>query len=199
MTHRPPLLVTLNLLVAIAVLATGCGDSDGGTVVSRSVPPIDGARTDTSSSDPGIPVPDGADGGLLVDVAGSVRRPGVYRLAAGARVHEAIAAAGGARRGAQLGALNRAALLVDGQQVIVLGADNGNGAPGGAVADAATISINNADASALDALPGIGPVTAERIVAERTSGGPFASIDELDRVPGVGPATVEALRDVATT
>jgi competence protein ComEA len=134
-----------------------------------------------------------------VDVAGHVRRPGVYRLGAGARVHEAIAAAGGARPGADLTVLNRAAPLLDGQQVLVPRAGAGADATAPSGDASGTVSINRADADALDQLPGIGPVTAERIVSEREQSGPFASIDDLDRVPGVGPATIESLRDVATT
>jgi competence protein ComEA len=135
---------------------------------------------------------------VLVDVAGHVRRPGVYRLAADARVHDAITAAGGAMAGADTGALNRAAPLIDGQQVLVPAAGSQDGdSAGGSGGSAGAISVNSADAAALEGLPGIGPVTAARIVADREANGPFTSIDDLDRVPGVGPATVEALRDVA--
>jgi competence protein ComEA len=143
--------------------------------------------------------------GVLVDVAGRVRRPGVYRLASGARVHEAIAAAGGPRADADLGALNRAAPVVDGQQVLVPqrgAAPSGGSAPGattGSAGGGAKVSLNSADAAALDQLPGIGPVTAQHIVDEREKSGPYASLDDLDRVSGVGPATIEALRDVVTT
>lgn len=139
---------------------------------------------------------------MLVDVAGHVRRPGVYRLETGARAHEAIAAAGGARSGADLASINRAAPLVDGQQLLVPvaaapGASASGGAGGGVSSSGSTVSINAADAAELDALPGIGEVTAEHIVADRTANGPFATLDDLDRVPGIGPATIEALREVA--
>jgi competence protein ComEA len=140
--------------------------------------------------------PDAA-GGLVVDVAGAVRDPGVYRMPAGARIHEAIEAAGGLATDADPGALNRAARVVDGQQVLVPVAGS---APAGSEASAgARVSINAADATQLQQLPGIGPVTAAKIVAERDSGGPYASIDDLQRVPGVGPATIESVRDAATT
>ncbi|MCW2926612.1 MAG: hypothetical protein JWM86_580 [Thermoleophilia bacterium] len=160
-------------------------------------------ETTTSTGDDvatsGAPAPIArGERGVLVDVAGFVRRPGVYRLAPGGRVHEAIAAAGGAKPGADLASINRAATVVDGQQVIVAGpASQTRGGEDASGGGSTTVSINTADVAALDGLPGIGPVTAERIVAERTSGGPFASVDDLDRVSGIGPATIEALREVA--
>jgi competence protein ComEA len=137
--------------------------------------------------------------GPVVDVGGAVRRPGVYRMPAGSRVHEAIEAAGGLRAGAATDGINRAAVLVDGQQVVVGTAghvEEDDAATGGS---SATISINQADESELDQLPGIGPITAAKIVAERDAGGPFTSLDDLDRVPGIGPTTIESLREVATT
>ncbi|MCW2956316.1 MAG: competence protein ComEA helix-hairpin-helix repeat protein, partial [Thermoleophilia bacterium] len=135
--------------------------------------------------------------------AGHVRRPGVYRLALGARVHRAIEAAGGARPGADLASINRAATVTDGQQVLVarMAPAGEAAAPAGTSAAGATatkVSLSRASPHELDALPGIGPVTAERIVAERTANGPFADVDDLDRVPGIGPATVDQLRDLVT-
>lgn len=185
------------LLLAMGAVAAGCGGEPSKRVVAR---PSPGA--DQPSGTVAAPAPTSvATAGLLVDVAGQVRRPGVYRMRIGARVHEAIAAAGGATGRADLATLNRAATLVDGQQVLLAeraspGAHTG---PGATQAPQGTVSINSADEAALDALPGIGPVTAARIVAERESSGPFASIDDLNRVSGVGPATIEALRDAATT
>lgn len=195
--HRPALPI---VLVVSMFLAAGCGGAERATVVAQvggeGEPAVDAAGA----------VPDGIRSrservGLVVDVAGQVRRPGVYEMPHGARVHDAIRAAGGARAGADLGGLNRAAPLVDGQQVVVAAADDTGAAPrqAGAADAVATVSINTGDAAALDTLPGIGPVTAERIVADRAASGPFASIDDLARVPGIGPATVEALRGVATT
>ena len=149
---------------------------------------------------------------LLVDVAGAVVHPGVYGLPEGARVRDAIRRAGGVGDDAELAAVNRAARVVDGQQVTVpskvpVATGGGSGAatvssagasaPGAAVASGAKVSLNSADVAALDALPGIGPVTAERILQDRLTNGPFRDVDELDRVPGVGPGTVEQLRELA--
>lgn len=187
---RPGRTPSIAVLALLALVAVGCGGDRGGQVVARAKPPAARA-TETGAA------------ALLVDVAGHVRRPGVYRLAVGARVHEAIAAAGGARPGADLGRINRAATLVDGQQVLVASSTpeavpEGSRGAGDVAGGGGTVSINAADASALDALPGIGPVTAERIVADREASGPYATLDDLDRVSGIGPATIEALREVAT-
>lgn len=189
----PSLARILVLILSASLVLAGCGgggSSSSSRVVARASAPPPTSAAGSSA------------GGVLVDVAGRVRRPGVYRLEPGARVHEAIAAAGGARPGADLTSLNRAAPLVDGQQVLVPAAvpagERGPAGQGGSPA-AASVSINQADATALDALPGIGPVTAQKIVAEREQAGPYSSVDDLDRVPGIGPATIESLRDVVTT
>lgn len=138
--------------------------------------------------------------GMLVDVAGAVRRPGVYELPSGARVLDALRAAGGARTGADMAAVNRAAEVVDGQQILVpVRAEGIAGATAGgmgtAVTGGARVSLNGAPAADLDGLPGIGPVTAQKIVDDRTANGPFRSVEDLDRVPGIGAATIERLRD----
>jgi len=143
---------------------------------------------------------------LVVHVAGSVRRAGVYKLPEGARVAEAIARAGGASRRADLGALNLAAPLVDGQQVLVPrrvapggAAAAGAGEAGtGATAAGAKVSLSTATIEQLDELPGVGPVTAQQIVDWRAANGPFRSVDDLDDVPGIGPARIEQLREVVT-
>jgi competence protein ComEA len=196
--HARRSIIRLTTVLFAVIALAGCGGGgDHRDVVARASP----SPRPAAHAGPSRPasMPTASSGGVLVDVAGWVRRPGVYRLATGARVHEAIAAAGGAKPGADLAALNRAAPLVDGQQVLVARAgaepDGGAGGADGSMA----VSINRADAAALDELPGIGPVTAARIVSEREASGPFASVDDLDRVPGVGPGTIEALRDVATT
>lgn len=138
---------------------------------------------------------------LLVDVAGWVRRPGVYEFAEGARVIDAIEAAGGARPGALLLSLNLAAPLVDGTQILVPkeGAeplDGGVGAAPGSVAG--LVNVNTATNAELETLPGIGEVIAQAIVDHRTENGPFTSVDQLLDVSGIGDATLENIRELVT-
>ncbi len=137
----------------------------------------------------------GAAGDLIVDVTGAVARPGVYRLPAVGRVDAAVRRAGGPTARAELEAVNRAARLTDGQQVVV--PERG---PGGAVAGVAgdeegPISLGTATVEQLDTIDGIGPVTAEDIVEFRDQHGGLASVDQLDQISGIGPATMEALRE----
>jgi competence protein ComEA len=135
--------------------------------------------------------------GPLVHVAGAVRRPGVYRLRAGARAVAALRRAGGPARGADLSGLNLAAEVVDGQQLRVPRRGAGGGAPPGG-ASAATpggpVSLSTATPEQLDGLDGIGPALAQRIVDWRTRNGPFRAVDDLLEVPGIGEARLEALR-----
>jgi competence protein ComEA len=139
---------------------------------------------------------------LVVHVAGEVRRPGLYRLREGARIADAVRRAGGARRSADLAALNLAAPLVDGVQVLVPARSAAGGtaaAPSSGVdAPAALISLSSATVEELDELPGVGPITAQKIVDYRGEHGPFASVDDLDAVPGIGPTRIEQLRDLVT-
>jgi competence protein ComEA len=146
---------------------------------------------------------------LVVHVVGAVRHPGLLRLREGARVADAVARAGGATARADLAALNLAAPLVDGVQVLVpleavagTPAATGDGAapaPGAAYAGAAgKPSLATATAVQLDELPGIGPITAQKILDYRAEHGPFRSVDDLDAVPGIGPARIEQLRDLVT-
>jgi competence protein ComEA len=138
---------------------------------------------------------DGQAGDVVVDVAGAVREPGVYRLPAGSRVEDAVRRAGGPTARAQLEAVNRAARLADGQQVVVPEL-----LPGGVAATATgagedgPISLGTATVEQLDTIDGIGPVTAENIVEFRDQHGGLASVDQLDEVSGIGPATMESLR-----
>jgi competence protein ComEA len=146
----------------------------------------------------------GGDGGggpaprLIVHVVGAVRRPGLLRLKEGARVADALARAGGPTRKADLSAVNLAAPLADGQQVVVPARLPAGSAPGAAAPAGGKVSLAVATVDQLDELPGIGPITAQKIVDWRTSHGPFRSVEDLDDVPGIGPARIEQLRDLVT-
>lgn len=129
---------------------------------------------------------------VVVHVAGAVARPGVYSLRDGARVAAAVARAGGAVRRADLAAVNLAAPLADGQQVIVPARV---GAPGAAGGTAGPPSLASATAEELEELDGIGEAIAERIVEYRESHGGFRSLDELAEVDGIGEKRLEALKD----
>ena len=140
---------------------------------------------------------------IIVDVAGWVRRPGVYEFAAGDRVIDAVNRAGGARNGADLTSLNLAAPLADGTQIVVPrpgatapgSSTSDNGAAGGGTT---LININTASETDLEALPGVGPVTAAAIIDYRTQNGPFSAVDDLIDVSGIGPSTLEQIRPFAT-
>jgi competence protein ComEA len=143
----------------------------------------------------------------VVHVAGAVAAPGVYRLAVGARVVDAIEQAGGALPEADLAALNLAAPLADGQRVYVplpgetpppvLGPDGGSGGGSGGSGGAGDgrVNVNTADAGALTALPGIGEVLAQRIVDFREAHGPFGALADLGEVSGIGPKILAGLAD----
>lgn len=135
---------------------------------------------------------------LVVDVAGAVRRPGLYRLADGSRVADALHRAGGAKPKAFLEALNLAAPLVDGQQVLVPRRLPGMAAAamGASVVGTGPVSLSAATLEQLDTLPGVGPITAQKILDYRVAHGPFRSVEALDAVPGIGPATIEELREL---
>jgi competence protein ComEA len=179
--------------------AQGAGDADA----PAGAP---GAQQTAVPGGPDAPGGAGGDGGpagpgatvsateVVVHVVGAVAVPGVQRLPAGSRVIDAVEAAGGAAPDADLSRVNLAAFLADGQQVVVL-------RPGEAppVADGgAVIDINRASAAELEELPGVGPATAEAIIAHREQNGPFASVDDLLDVRGIGEAKLEQLRDRAT-
>ena len=139
----------------------------------------------------------------LVHVAGAVRHPGVYRLHDGDRVKDAVERAGGARAGADVNAVNLAAKVSDGQQVVVprrgvappAAGDAGVGEGAAAAATQPPVSLNSATAAQLDTLDGVGPATAQKILDWRRENGGFRSIDDLGEVPGIGPKRLAALRE----
>ncbi len=134
---------------------------------------------------------------LVVDVVGAVRRPGLYRLRTGARNADAIARAGGATRRAELELVNLAAPVSDGMQIVVPRRGATGGAQPAAGSAAGPVHLNSATLEQLDTLPGVGPITARKILDYRTEHGSFRTLDELDAIPGIGPARLEQLREAA--
>ena len=133
---------------------------------------------------------------LVVHVVGAVHRPGLYRLAQGSRVADAVRRAGGATRRADVSLVNLAAPLADGIQVVVP-VKAAAGQPSAGTTAEGPVHLNIATLEQLDELPGVGPVTAQKILDYRQENGAFSSLDELDAIPGIGPARIEQLRDVA--
>lgn len=141
--------------------------------------------------------------GFYVHIAGAVNRPGLYRLPPGSRVDDAIRAAGGPTEEADLNSLNLATKVKDGDKVLVpkrgqgQAMGEGGGGSGGA-GQSQQINLNTATADQLDALPGIGPALAQRIVAYREQHGGFRTVDELQKVPGIGPSKFAQVKDLVT-
>jgi competence protein ComEA len=143
---------------------------------------------------------------LVVHVAGAVVAPGIHELSTGARVVDAVDAAGGLTPAADLTRINLAAPVADGERVYVVAigedappaAGGADPAGGGGTSAVGPVNINTADAAALDALPGVGPATAAAILEHRSQIGAFTSVDQLLDVPGIGEAKLEALRDLVT-
>ncbi len=127
-------------------------------------------------------------------MTGAVKRPGVYRMPVGSRVDDAVTRAGGATPQAELEAINLAARLADGQQVVVPESAPGGGVATASGAEEGPISLGTATVEQLEEIEGIGPVTAADIIAFRDEHGGISSIDQLDQVPGIGPATMDSLR-----
>jgi len=199
----PPVLAALAAAVVLGIAAIFVATSSlGGT-------PADAAGVAAGSPDPRASIVDSVEL-LVVDVAGAVVRPGVYRLAPGARIADALAAAGGfaprvdaARVAADL---NLAALVHDGDRIVVparddpgggAGGGSGGSGSGGAAATPGLIDLNHATAEQLDSLPGIGPVTAAKIVASRQDQ-PFRTVDELRSRGLVGEKTFDKLKPLIT-
>ena len=180
--------------------------------------PGDAASTSAPAAPSTAPVTTVGLTHVVVHVAGEVSEPGVYELAAGARVDDAVRQAGGPTAEADLDAVNLAEFLGDGQRLFVppvgvadhattpvlsppsaSGSSSGSsGSSDSAGAPVGPIDVNRADIDELEELPGVGPATARAIVDDREANGPFLSVDDLERVAGVGPAKLAALRDLVT-
>ncbi len=218
-----PAVAGVVLVTALAVLVLGLrvawatgsdgdavapGRPPGPTGVSAAAEPVGVPASAPGPAASGARSGGGADGTaaeVVVHVVGEVRRPGVRHLPAGSRVADAVAAAGGATARADLAGVNLARVLTDGEQlrvprpgepVQVPVAEPSAGAPGAGAA--ATVALNTADVAALDTLPGIGPVLAQRIVDWRTEHGRFTSVDELAEVSGIGEKLLAQVRPHVT-
>ncbi|MFN8033042.1 MAG: ComEA family DNA-binding protein [Mycobacterium sp.] len=199
--------VALAVIAAIAVLVTlfSLMRDDPAPVMSAKLPPVEmvSSAAPRSSAAPDQPV--------VVSVVGLVNKPGLVTLAPGARIADAVSAAGGALDGADMLGLNLARHLSDGEQVVVgistpagrpnaLGSSVSGGPPEAPAspptsgAPSAPLDLNSATAEQLDALPGVGPVTAAAIVAWRDANGRFTNVDQLGEVDGIGTARLEKLR-----
>lgn len=203
--------VLVVVVVALAVLAArawmaqreSTPEPAAGAQASNSAPAVveAGDRGPFTSGPSAAGAGPSASGRVTVHVVGEVRRPGVVSLAAGSRVSEAVEKAGGTTRDADLGALNLARVLVDGEQVVVPEPGQApTGAPGSAPDEGAAptapgaapgvgeaaVNINTADQSSLETLPGVGPVLAQAIIEWRTQNGGFTSVEELNEVSGIG-------------
>ena len=195
----------------------GAGMADGaaGAGGGRAGPGAAGSGGAADGTGGAAPGPAGAAGGLLVvSVSGRVAHPGVVRVPGGSRVADVLAAAGGAQPGVDLSGLNLARRVIDGEQIAVGvppapdaagqqpgGVAVGAGAAGpgaGSAGPAAKVDLNTATVTQLDALPGVGPVTAQHIVDWRTRNGRFARVDQLREIDGIGERRFQQLRDVVT-
>ncbi len=182
-------------LLGVGAAVVGAVVTPGGQTVTVEAPAaVDGA---TPGPAPSVEV-------VVLHVLGAVSQPGIVELPLGARVVDAIAAAGGPSDDADLAGVNLARVVVDGEQLRVprvgevpVAGSAAPGAAGGAAGDG-RVNLNTADAAALETLPGVGPAIAARIIAWRDENGPFRSVDELTAVSGIGEKTLDGLRDQAT-
>ncbi|HWE81305.1 MAG TPA: ComEA family DNA-binding protein [Gaiellaceae bacterium] len=173
------------------------GDGDSASIPALTTP--DGSGSESGSvDDSGAAAPVSESTIVVVDVAGAVRRPGLYRLPQGSRIADAISRAGGMSRAADRALVNLAAPLADGEQVLVPSSVPGGPAPAETASAGPSpqspVDLNTATAEQLDALPGVGPVTAQKIVDYRNQHGPYRSVDDLDAIPGIGPAKIANLQ-----
>ena len=184
--------VSRRAALALVVLAFCAALLVGRFRAGASTPGASAGATASTSSTATVPAVTAAS--LLVHVVGAVRHPGVYELEPGARARDAVTAAGGALKKAALEGLNLAAPVADGEQVVV--PVRGHAPAAVAPGKPAIVRLNQADIAALDTLPGVGPATAQRIVAWRDEHGPFATVEGLLDVPGIGESKLAAMRDL---
>ena len=185
--------VLLGIAVAVGLVMSGRTNEP-------EVPPALPAAAVSQVLAPSTTPPD-AGGSIVISVVGRVATPGLVTLQGGARVADALKAAGGPAPGANLGGLNLARRLTDGEQIYVgiptppnaepPGAASGTGQPG-----AERVDLNSASPTSLDTLPGVGPVTAQRIVDWRTEHGRFSSVEQLREIDGIGPSRFAKLKDL---
>ncbi|TCB96648.1 ComEA family DNA-binding protein [Micromonospora zingiberis] len=192
-------------VVAVLVVLGAAGWTWRSRPQVEPVAAVTGAPTPDPSGATGDDPADAPTGELVVAVAGKVRRPGLVRLPAGARVADAIEAAGGALPGVDVALLNLARKVTDGELVLVGMAAAASGAvPGGGPAAGADpgaggrVNLNTASQSQLETLPGVGPVLARRIIEHRDERGGFRSVSDLRQVNGIGDARYEQLKDLVT-
>ena len=209
--------LTVVALVVAAAIGFAAWRVAGAAGAGAGIPPVSGTPSAlvpvaAASGSPVAATPTGSPsasasptGSIVVDVAGKVRRPGIVTLPLGSRVVDALEAAGGARKGVRLGVLNLARVLTDGEQIVV-----GVPPPPGIAASAASdptaavgavtpvVNINSATQPELEELPGVGPVTAQAILAFRSENGAFTAVDELLEVSGIGDATLAEIAPFVT-
>ncbi len=192
-----------HLAAVLLVLVVGCGWTAYSLLQARSTPVAVAAASPVVVDDPTATPTPSAPPRILVHVIGAVRHPGLVDVASGSRVADAVAAAGGLASTADPAELNLAEVVDDGSQVVIgtrakprgeVRAPGSAAGPGAAVgtaspAGAATVSLNTATLSQLDTLPGVGPVTAQKILEWRAQHGRFSSVSELQEVDGIGPKT----------
>lgn len=198
--------VHLAVVAVAAALAVGLAswwavrDQAEAVPVAVTSAPSPLASVSPAEVEPSVATGSDSSAELVVDVAGKVRRPGIAVLPAGSRVVDALKAAGGARPGVDLTSLNLARPVVDGEQILV-GVAPVPGVAGNLSTPSSgesLVNLNTADQTTLETLPGVGPVTAESIIAWRADSGGFTSVDELLEVDGIGEATLEDLAPLVT-
>ncbi|HWJ08557.1 MAG TPA: helix-hairpin-helix domain-containing protein [Nocardioides sp.] len=211
--ERVPALAPVHVAVVALVVALGLAVTTWWVVRDDPAPAV--APVAAEPVEPLVPAPTASGGAsppaeeggaVTVDVAGKVRRPGIVVLDEGARVTDAVEAAGGARQGVDLTSLNLARLLVDGEQVLVgaRGAPSGAAGAAGPAGEAGAglpgtpVNLNLATEAELEALPDVGPVTAQSIIDWREERGGFTSVDELLEVDGIGEKTLARLAPLVT-